>query len=518
MIRHKYFDLPFEADPIRAEFDAIGKANFIGAVVGGALGFLGARESAKAASRAADKQAAAIDRQMDIAEEEWQHYLDVYGPMAEQLVADVSGLSVQERRELQELERKAKERKEYEDRLSAFQTQFGESGAMPSPIFDALRRQRVGDEVAGLTEEEQARLNELREKAAGPSEYLRTGRERLDALEAQQGEILDNLGGRLDALESEYRLDPEAEAARAAADVSQSFGLQREAAARQRARFAVDPTSGAAVAADTRMDLNQAKARGFAKNAARRAADDINFQRGSALYGQRAGLAGTRIAALNDNFTRRTALEDADLNRKLAVQSLGRGLPAAASAGFRGAASQAGDAARMHAADVAGMVRFGADIGSRVEDYFKGRNSDDDSSFAEGGEVRGPGTSTSDSVPALIDGQQPARLSDGEYVMSEAAVRWHGLKKLNAMNEEGQANAGTGPGLPREPMPPARGVGLARGGYVASARYAAGGMVGGRGLRMTPRYAAGGPIETTDPVARRHEIAKRLRAHGMGAY
>jgi hypothetical protein len=48
----------------------------------------------------------------------------------------------------------------------------------------------------------------------------------------------------------------------------------------------------------------------------------------------------------------------------------------------------------------------------------------------DGGYISGPGTGRSDSVPARIyqDGQpvQEARLSDGEFVMTERAVRGAG--------------------------------------------------------------------------------------------
>ena len=45
--------------------------------------------------------------------------------------------------------------------------------------------------------------------------------------------------------------------------------------------------------------------------------------------------------------------------------------------------------------------------------------------FADGGAVAGPGTSTSDSIPA--------RLSDGEFVFSANAVKYLGLDKLQKM-------------------------------------------------------------------------------------
>jgi hypothetical protein len=46
--------------------------------------------------------------------------------------------------------------------------------------------------------------------------------------------------------------------------------------------------------------------------------------------------------------------------------------------------------------------------------------------MARGGFVTGPGTSTSDSIPA--------RLSHGEYVLSAASVRKIGLEELNRIN------------------------------------------------------------------------------------
>jgi hypothetical protein len=49
--------------------------------------------------------------------------------------------------------------------------------------------------------------------------------------------------------------------------------------------------------------------------------------------------------------------------------------------------------------------------------------------MTKGGEVDGPGTSVSDSIPA--------RLSDGEFVLNEGAVKMLGVDKLEAINQEG---------------------------------------------------------------------------------
>lgn len=47
-------------------------------------------------------------------------------------------------------------------------------------------------------------------------------------------------------------------------------------------------------------------------------------------------------------------------------------------------------------------------------------------SYANGGEIAGPGTGTSDSVPAVIDGQQPAAVSTGEYHVPAPVVQMFG--------------------------------------------------------------------------------------------
>lgn len=63
--------------------------------------------------------------------------------------------------------------------------------------------------------------------------------------------------------------------------------------------------------------------------------------------------------------------------------------------------------------------------------------------FADGGEVDvggalldGPGTTKSDSIPAMIDGEQPAALSKGEFVIPKKVVDYYGTKFLDAMVEK----------------------------------------------------------------------------------
>lgn len=70
--------------------------------------------------------------------------------------------------------------------------------------------------------------------------------------------------------------------------------------------------------------------------------------------------------------------------------------------------------------------------------------------YATGGLVMGPGTGTSDSVPASIDGQQPAALSKGEYVVPADVVAMLGpdyFEQLVATVRQSEAEQGI-------PVPP----------------------------------------------------------------
>lgn len=58
------------------------------------------------------------------------------------------------------------------------------------------------------------------------------------------------------------------------------------------------------------------------------------------------------------------------------------------------------------------------------------------------GELQGPGTTTSDSIPAVIDGEQPAALSTGEVVVNADAVKLTGDEILEAINEAGLRKRG----------------------------------------------------------------------------
>lgn len=73
--------------------------------------------------------------------------------------------------------------------------------------------------------------------------------------------------------------------------------------------------------------------------------------------------------------------------------------------------------------------------------------------FADGGDVsalqrplEGPGTGRSDSIPAVIDGGQPAALSRGEFVLDEETTKYYGTKFLKDLQRKAkEALTGEGP-------------------------------------------------------------------------
>lgn len=133
--------------------------------------------------------------------------------------------------------------------------------------------------------------------------------------------------------------------------------------------------------------------------------------------------------------------------------------------------------------------------------------------FSRGGHVRGPGTGTSDSIPAY--------LSDGEFVMKRRAVDHYGARFFGALNAMrvplsaiGQRFANGGlVSAAQALMPPIQHF---RDGGLAQAALASGGGSGGR----TVNFNISGQtytMQTDDDTVRRlerHAAAKSLRSSG----
>lgn len=208
--------------------------------------------------------------------------------------------------------------------------------------------------------------------------------------------------------------DVEGARGRASNDVVQAFTKARGITKRNMARMGVNPNSGAYGAAMGRQDIEMAKAD-----------------------------AAARYAAGEGE-------KDRALARKMSAVQLGRGLPAAAMNGMSAAGRVFGNMANAYGAAAGNMARFGYNMGSNIargimagygggsggsytpfsgswdqaSSNFDSANFDDISAFsnnfADGGEVVGPGTETSDSVPI--------NASNGEFVIPADVVRKKGTE------------------------------------------------------------------------------------------
>jgi len=97
-----------------------------------------------------------------------------------------------------------------------------------------------------------------------------------------------------------------------------------------------------------------------------------------------------------------------------------------------------GAAARHKGAITPHMRRFASGGGV-------GRQGLEGSDASNMGELQGPGTETSDSIPAMVDGEQPAALSTGEVVMNAEVPKLSGDEILEALNAAGLKKRGLEP-------------------------------------------------------------------------
>lgn len=285
------------------------------------------------------------------------------------------------------------------------------------------------------------RSSEKRAQAAQDSQsealnaQAQLGRDQWDRYVKVYGPTEENL-----VRQANEGVSPEAMAERAAADVDSGFAKTREVGERQMARYGLNPASPAAIAARGNTNIEQSKARALGMNTARLTADDINF------------------------------------NRKATAVGMGKGLPAVASASLSGAAAGFGRMADQYANDMAGTGRFVGGIsnkfgnwaGDKISNWWSNRNGGNNDMaaglaagasggfYADGGLVEGPGNGTSDSVPATVDGQEPARLSNGEYVIPANVVRQKGVEFFDKLVGK----------YPSDEQPRVGMRGYAKGGYV----------------------------------------------------
>ncbi|HYP80211.1 MAG TPA: hypothetical protein VEQ17_07980 [Steroidobacteraceae bacterium] len=130
------------------------------------------------------------------------------------------------------------------------------------------------------------------------------------------------------------RISPEIEAGKAAADVQDQVAVQQGALKRQYGRMGVNPNDGAAIDAQARLALGAGLGRAAASTNARRNAVDTELQRliavnslGTGLPGQASGFTGQAASGVADILNQRSRLlSDAQNNAQQAGGELGGSL------------------------------------------------------------------------------------------------------------------------------------------------------------------------------------------------
>lgn len=215
---------------------------------------------------------------------------------------------------------------------------------------------------------------------------------------------------------------------RATADVAQGFENSEQQGARALSRMGVNPSSGRFMALQQSLQAQKAAAMaGAATNAEegrrvqgvgmRQQASNLAMGLPAQSLSQGAQSSGTGVAAAGvagAGGAQNANLGAAAINGLNAGGNLYGGAANGYSDIYRTASNNANNAA---ANSSSGSAGWGNLAGSIISGYLNG-------GMADGGKVQGPGTGTSDSVPAVnTDSGQRIQLSNGEYVVSADTVR-----------------------------------------------------------------------------------------------
>jgi len=239
-----------------------------------------------------------------------------------------------------------------------------------------------------------------------------------------------------------YNTDAERErlAAAAGANVQQAIDNQRSQSMRALERMGVNPNSGRFAALMAGTGLDGARMQAQAQNSATIQARDAGFARLAGVTGMGRGLSAQSIAGINAGSGAAGAgsnaasvgsgvMGSADRVGQIYTQNGVQGFQGAGSAIGGGVnATNSGFQNQMAASAQEGQMWGG--VGALAGRAMTGF-------FADGGMVRGPGTGTSDDVPAVnTSNGQPIRLSNGEYVLPAETVRRIGKNKLDRIVEK----------------------------------------------------------------------------------
>ena len=224
----------------------------------------------------------------------------------------------------------------------------------------------------------------------------------------------------------------------AASQVNQSFKSQADQDRMNMTRMGLDPSSGRFQAQDRSRGLTQSAVRAGAVNQATQQAEDVFASRVAGQpVAQQYAPSPSMPQGLNQTYQNQALMQGSLSNQYNANASntIAAGInlwDRFASTGTTPQPSYNAGAAPSFGTGAAQMSYF--ENGGLVQP--KGAQ------YAEGGMVTGP--SGVDNVPATIDGQAPARLSSGEYVIPKDVVDAKGLEFFDKLVERYDSGAGAG--------------------------------------------------------------------------
>lgn len=264
-----------------------------------------------------------------------------------------------------------------------------------------------------------------------------------------------------DANEFDSQARKDRMAAEAGGDVVRGYQAARDASQRSMERMGINPNSGRFQALAHETNLGLAKDTAGAMNKARRDTElqGMAMRQGTAQFGRNMPTTGiaTDAAALNagnsatGNLATQAGLHNAGLN---AAQSwFGGATGANNSAGntmlnqYQG---QLGAWQQQQQNKAAALEGLGSLVGTLGSAYmmgpglrkggiikngtFYGPGLLKRKGYMKGGMIKGPGTGTSDSILASIEGIKPIRLSNGEAVLNKEAIELVGEDFIHRIN------------------------------------------------------------------------------------
>jgi hypothetical protein len=266
-------------------------------------------------------------------------------------------------------------------------------------------------------------------------------------------------------------------ASQAGADVTKSYQGALDSNQRNMERMGVNPNSGKFAAINNETNLAQAKDTAGAMNNARNgvitqglalragaanfgrnmpntglAADSLALNGGNAAVGNMAtgaNMNNAGVGAVNNSFN--SAANSYGSAGQIGLGLYGNQLNAwnqenqnnmAAMQGVGSLVGSLGGAAILKGLRTGGVIKNNRAYGLSSMPYVS-RNASIrkryTKGYAAGGMINGPGTSTSDSIPAEIEGQEPVALSNGEAVLNAEAVQLVGEPFIHNINAAGLA-------------------------------------------------------------------------------